>query len=92
MGLSDLSTQEFEKVKELLKLLGVFGISEDDLRYLPEAIKKVKSLDQPKQYTPSDELKKQFEDKKINATTAEDFVKSFSKDIEEIYPNERGNK
>ena len=88
MGLSDLSVEEFEKAKDLLKLLGVFGITEEDLRYLPEAIKKVKSMDAQKEYQVPKDYQEKTKEANKKALTAEDLFGMFSKQIEEIYPDE----
>ncbi len=88
MGLEDLSTQEFEEIKKLLKILGVFGITEEDLRYLPEALKLVKNSSTIyKPQTISEKDKQKLEEKKQKTITPEEFFKQFETDIEEFYPN-----
>ena len=65
MGLTELNSEDFLKLQELVKLLSVFGITEEDLRYLPQALKIVKEGNLPnKPKTMSEEEKKDLEDKK----------------------------
>ena len=90
MGLTELNADEFMKLQELVKLLSVFGITEEDLRYLPEALKIVKnggSINAPK--TMSKEEKKNLEEKMQKTLTPEEFMSQFKGDIEEFYPNGR---
>lgn len=88
MGLMDLTSQDFEKAKDLLKLLGIFGITEEDLRYLPEAIKRVKSMDAPKEYKLPENYKEKTDEDAKKALNFADLFGRFSKQIEEIYPDE----
>jgi hypothetical protein len=90
MGLTELNADEFMKLQELVKLLSVFGITEEDLRYLPEALKIVKNgglVNTPK--TMSKEEKKNLEEKMQKTLTPEEFMSQFKGDIEEFYPNGR---
>ena len=90
MGLTELNADEFMKLQELVKLLSVFGITEEDLRYLPEALKIVKnggSIATPK--TMSEKDKKNLEEKMQKTLTPEEFMSQFKGDIEEFYPNGR---
>jgi len=88
MGIVDLSQEDFLKLKEIVRLLGTFGISEEDLRYLPEAIKIVKASKLPKESPKiSEEIKKELEDKKEKVFSAEEFISQFKSDVEEFYPN-----
>lgn len=90
MGLTELNADEFMKLQELVKLLSVFGITEKDLRYLPEALKIVKnggSIATPK--TMSKEEKLDMEEKMKKTITPEEFMSQFKGDIEEFYPNGR---
>ena len=89
MGLMDLTSQDFEKAKDLLKLLSIFGITEEDLRYLPEAIKRVKSMDAPKEYQFPENYKSKTEEDAKKAINFADLFGKFSKQIEEIYPDEQ---
>lgn len=92
MGLTELTSEEFLKLQELVKLLSVFGITEDDLRYLPQALKIVKEGNAPSKTIITEEEKKAIENKFKNITKPEDFVKSFESEIEEFYPNGRDDK
>ena len=88
MGLVDLTQEEFEKTKELLRLLGTFGITEDDLRYLPEAIKKIKETQV--QYKPREMTKDEkhdLEERKKKVLTPEEFFDQFKTEVEDFYPN-----
>lgn len=88
MGLTELNADEFMKLQELVKLLSVFGISEEDLRYLPQALKIVKEggiVEKPKEMSKED--KKNLEEKMQKTITPEEFMSQFKGDVEEFYPN-----
>ena len=87
----DLTDEQIAKLKEMLKILTVyFGITEEDLRYLPEAIKIVKGSQLPlKPITLDDKQKKEIEQKYQNAYTPEEYLNGFKNEVEEFYPNGR---
>lgn len=90
MGLADLTTEEFEKAKELLKLLGVFGITESDLRYLPEALKLVKESNMAITRKPTQEEITKIKSKYEQMQNAEQALKALRDEkIEEFYPDGR---
>ena len=83
MGLMDLTEEKLAKIKELLELLSFFGITEDDLKYLPEALKLVKENSMPKKFTMTDKEKSELEDKKKKTLTPEEFIEHFrTEDLE----------
>ena len=89
MGITDLTQEDFAKLQELVKLLSVFGITENDLRYLPKALKIVENAQLPKKVELTEEEKKEMREKFDNALTPEKFMENFRGDIEEFNPNAR---
>ena len=88
MGIVDLTQNDFIELQKLVKLLGVFGISEEDLRYLPEALKIVRDgglTSTPK--TMSKEEKVALEEKIKKILTPEEFFEQFKDNVEEFYPH-----
>ncbi len=96
MGLADMTVEELEKAKEFLKMLSFFGITEEDLRFLPEAIQIVKNMKNNKSNLVentrialvSDEEKKKieqaFKDKGLDL-----MFEQFTREEEEFYPHGR---
>ena len=81
MGLMDLTDEQIAKLKEMLKILTIyFGITEEDLKYLPEALKFIKENSVPKKFTMTDKEKSDLEDKKKKTLTPEEFIEHFRTD------------
>ncbi len=87
MGLKELDANKLNELKHFLELFEFFGITEDDLKYLPEALKKVKEMENPSKRELTEEQKKKIEEKNKNSMTMEDFYNKFNTDIEEFNPN-----
>lgn len=92
MGLNDYSNEEFEKLKELVKLLAFFGITEEDLKKLHEVINNPQS--NQVHYEMSKEAKMELDKKKEDQTllTPERFLEMFTQTTEEFYPDGNTNK
>ena len=89
----------WKKQRELVEVLATFGISEEDIRYLPEALKIVKDMKNlPAQPVGlSEESKKQIAErqkaeKENKPTTPAQYVSQFAGEQEEFYPYGRSNK
>lgn len=87
MGLKDYKT--YKKRQELLELLSSFGITEEDLKYLPSALKIVKEGNINKPVEITDEQKKKIKDKLDKTLTPEQMIQAFAGETEEFYPNGR---
>ena len=87
MALSEY--KKWKKRQELLETLKEFGITEDDLKYLPEALKIVKNRElQPKEqkFVPTADEKKKIQENKESKNTPQDFISQFSGEKEQFYP------
>lgn len=89
MGLKDY--RKF-KLKNLLKevLEQEFGITQQDLQFLPQALKMIKEgklNNEPKPVAMSDEEKKRIKEKQDKYMTPDQMFEVFNADIEEFYPN-----
>ena len=87
MGLTDLNKKELKELQKFIKLLGVFGITEEDLRYLPQAIKQVKENALPSKIQLTESEKKEIKQKYETKMTPQQWLDTFSGDIEEFTPN-----
>ena len=83
----------WKKQRELVEVLATFGISEEDIKYLPEALKIVKDIkNQPTQPTGfSPEVKEQIEKNKKALEKSKpiqpaDYVSQFAGEQQEFYP------
>lgn len=84
MGLSERKKYQFESM--LIEILGKYGITLQDLIYLPEALKIVKDLKETnKPATPSVEDKKKFKEKEGHDINS--YFKNFNQFVEEMYPD-----
>lgn len=99
MGLKDY--KKWQTKQNIIEVLSTeFGISVEDLRYLPEAIKYVKNEKAFKETTPAIENKPnqvvvnnaKEEVKAITPITPEQFVAAFAGEVEEFYEDGRRGK
>ncbi len=94
MGLKDYKV--YKRNRQIKEFFEAYGISEADLRYLPEALKAVKELKKKadeapvfQKAVPSEEEKKKYKERSETFAKPEDVVAMFKKDAEEFYPNGR---
>lgn len=90
MGLKDLSRKELKKVQEMLKFFDIFGISEEDLRLIPQIkvlLENKKEADKP--ISPSPKESKAIEEAAVLHGKPEDVIKLFTGETKEFYPDGR---
>lgn len=88
MGLKNLNRRQFKKFQEFLAFFELLGVSEEDLRKIPEIktlLNNAKVIDKPVMI--SDAQKAAISQRNEKAVTPEQITEMFSKDIEEFYPN-----
>lgn len=93
MGLRN-EYKTYKRRKEFIKFLDEFGISEDDLHFLHEALCFIKneSKEQPiKVLVPSDKEKSDFQKKIEKVGDPQKFFEQFNDEIEDFYPYGKRN-
>lgn len=91
MGLTNMSVEEFQKLQEMLKFLETFGITEDDLKEIPNMIKFYKEFANTRTSIPrkTEKEKQLMEMQNSKIAKPEDIINMFADDVEEFYPNGR---
>lgn len=79
--------RKYKKQKEMLTFLkDEYGITEEDLKYIHEALEKVKELKTRTPLVLDEKTKEEIELVKKTKMTPEQFVEVFAKETEEFYP------
>jgi len=86
-----MSVEEFQKLQEMLKFLETFGITEDDLKEIPNMIKFYKEFANTRTSIPrkTEKEKQLMEMQNSKIAKPEDIINMFADDVEEFYPNGR---
>jgi hypothetical protein len=79
--------RKYKKQKEMVAFLEEeYGITKDDLKYIHEALEKVKELKTRTPLVLDEKTKEEIELVKKTKMTPEQFVEVFAKETEEFYP------
>lgn len=87
MGLVDLSAEELKDLQKMLKLLSVFGITEENLRELSSILNNKENTLTHAREEKDKEIVEKNEKNMVGKHTFEEYVSMFTGDIEEFYPD-----